>query len=126
MNIRAEVYGYTPSAESPLVSVKNPKGAKADMLHSIPVLRREIRHGETRAELRTDAQAQASRIRHRGATHDVQLMNRCSGGAMIAAKFDVAPWDRVQLDLGGERPIEGVVLWAKNDFMGVQFAVAGR
>src|SRR5213083_2015078 len=47
MNIRQRIFGDAGS-ESPLVTVKKPKGAKADMLHSIPVHREESRRGDMR------------------------------------------------------------------------------
>jgi len=122
MNIRAQVYGYTPSDQSPLVLAKQPKGARADMLHSIPVVRREARCGETRAEERSRLDGQAAKLTHKGATYEVQLMNRCSGGAMIAAELQVMPWDSAQLYLKDQGMIECSVLWMKNGFLGLAFA----
>jgi hypothetical protein len=125
MNIRAQIHGHTPSAESPLVLVKQPKGATAEMLHSIPVARREARWADTRAEERSATDALPASLTHRGATYDVQLMNRCSGGAMVAANFGAMPWDSAQLYLKEQGIVECAVLWLKNGFMGLRFAEEG-
>ena len=48
MNIRSQIYGVAPSAESPLVLTKRPKGVQANDLTTIPVSRETGRCGDTR------------------------------------------------------------------------------
>ena len=44
MNIRAQIYGGGPAiGDSPLLGVKRPKGARSDVLDSVPVFRSEAR-----------------------------------------------------------------------------------
>ena len=51
MNIRAKIFGGGKAAdESPLVQSKAPRGAKADTLNSIAVVREETRRANTRDE----------------------------------------------------------------------------
>lgn len=121
MNIRQRVYGAAGHAESPLVTVKHPKGAKADMLHSIVVRREEGRHGDTRLGDRYRIAGESVRVAHEGSAHEAQLINICGSGAMIAAAFEPLPWDRVKLHLGDDRPIDCNVLWIKDGRIGLEF-----
>src|SRR3954451_1255214 len=100
MNIREKVYGQFGLAESPLVSVKNPRGARADEILSIPVVRELGRTADTRLEDRFPLVAETSRITRGGEAHPVQLVNVCGGGAMIAAPFEPLLWERLELHLG--------------------------
>ena len=61
MNIRQQVYGDGGLGRSPLVTVKKPKGAKADTLHSIAVSRQETRRGDTRLGTGIGSSENASR-----------------------------------------------------------------
>ena len=122
MNIRQRIFRNATIGESPVVTVKKPKGAKADMLHSVSVQREESRRGDTRLGDRYRLVGESARIMHRGATYDAQLINICASGAMISA--DVAPlaWDRVKLHLGDERAMDCKVLWIRNGRIGLEFA----
>jgi hypothetical protein len=122
MNIRQRIFRNASGCESPLVTVKTPKGAKADMLHSIPVHREETRHGDTRFGDRYRIVGEAARVTHQDSTYDAQLINICGSGAMIAAAFEPLPWDRVKLHLDEDRPIDGKVLWIRDGRVGLEFA----
>jgi hypothetical protein len=121
MNIRQRIYRGANVSSSPLVTVKTPKGAKADMLHSIKVRRAESRHADTRFGDRYRIVGESARVSHDGSTHDAQLLNICGSGAMIAAGFEPMPWDRLKLHLGDDRPIDCKVLWIKDGRIGLEF-----
>lgn len=122
MNIREKVYGQFGLAESPLVSVKNPRGARADEILSIPVVRELGRTADTRLEDRFPLVAETSRITRGGEAHPVQLVNVCGGGAMIAAPFEPLLWERLELHLGEHGTIEASVIWIRNGRVGLEFA----
>lgn len=128
MNIRDRIRADTGLQRSPLVTEKHPRGAKADMLHSITVVRQEGRRGDTRVADRYRIAGEAVRVTHDGRTHEAQLINVCASGAMIAAAFEAQPWDKVKLLLDGSdaRPIAGHVLWIRDGRIGVEFAEAIR
>ena len=100
MNIREKVFGQTGLAESPLVRVKNPKGARADELLSIPVVREIGRSADSRLEDRFPLTAEMTRVSRGSEAHAVQLVNVCGGGAMIAAPFEPLQ--------GRQRPLFGI------------------
>jgi hypothetical protein len=120
MNIRHRIFRTEGVNQSPLVTVKKPKGAKADMLHSIPVHREESRHGDTRFGDRYRV-GESARVTHEGSAYDAQLINICGSGAMVSASFEPLPWDRVKLHLGDDRPIDCKVLWIKDGRIGLEF-----
>jgi hypothetical protein len=122
MNIRERLYGATGLQESPLVTVKQPKGAKADALHSITVSRQESRHGDTRVQDRFRIVDESARVTHAGSTYDAQLINVCGSGAMISAAFEPLPWDRAALQLGDHPPIPCSVLWIRDGRIGLEFS----
>jgi hypothetical protein len=121
MNIRQQIYGEGGLERSPLVTVKKPKGAKADALHSIAVPREESRRGDTRAGDRYRLVGECVRVTHDGSTHDGRLINVCASGAMISAEFEPLPWDRAKLHLDAERPIASRVLWVRDGQIGLEF-----
>jgi hypothetical protein len=121
MNIRQQIYGETGLQESPLVCVKNPKGAKANMLHTIPVARAESRHGDTRLQDRYRIVDESARVTYGEATYDAQLINICGSGAMVSADFEPVPWDRVALHLGDRAPVDSTVLWVREGRIGLEF-----
>jgi hypothetical protein len=121
MNIRQQIYGEGSLGRSPLVTVKKPKGAKADALHSIAVSREESRRGDTRAGDRYRLAGECVRVTHDGSTHDGRLINVCASGAMISAEFEPLPWDRAKLHLDADRPIASRVLWIRNGQIGLEF-----
>jgi PilZ domain-containing protein len=121
MNIRQQIYGETGLQESPLVCVKNPKGAKAKLLHSVSVSRAESRNGDTRVQDRFRIVDESARVTHCAATYDVQLINICGSGAMVSADFEPVPWDRVALHLGDHEPIDSTVLWVRGGRIGLEF-----
>jgi hypothetical protein len=122
MNIRAKIFGGSGAfEEEPILKSKTPKGAKADDLHSVAVPREEKRRADTRKQDRHRFVDEHARATHKGATHDVQLVNVSGGGAMISAAFDVHPWDRVDLHLGDHGTIECAVLWVKDGRVGLEF-----
>jgi hypothetical protein len=122
MNIREKVFGQTGLAESPLVRVKNPKGARADELLSIPDVREIGRSADSRLEDRFPLVAEMTRVSRGGEAHAIQLVNVCGGGAMIAAPFEPLLWERLQLHLGDHGTIDCSVIWIRNGRIGVEFA----
>lgn len=124
MNIRAKIFGGV--AESPLVSVKNPKGAQADALLTIPVVRLQSRHADTRLEDRFALGNESARLVRDGIPHAVKLINVCGGGAMVAAPFDAILWERLELHLGEHGAIDCSVIWIKHGRVGLEFAEETR
>lgn len=123
MNIRAKIFGGPQAPEaSPVVEGKKPRGAKADMLHSIPVAREEGRRANTRAGDRHRLAEEQVRVTHGGRTSAVQLVNLSGGGAMVEGAFAPKLWDIVELHLGGDGVIECAVRWLKGDRVGLEFA----
>ena len=123
MNIRAKIFGNKDeAAASPLVDAKKPKGAKADMLNSIPVAREASRRGNTRADDRHRLPEQPVRVTHNGASHDVQLINLSGGGAMVEGDFAPMLWDRVDLHLAEDGTVECAVRWLRDNRVGLEFA----
>lgn len=122
MNIRSQIYGQGGLAESPLVCVKKPKGARADDLLSIPVRREQSRQADTRTERRFPLVSEKTQVSRDRATHEVQLLNLCSAGAMITAGFEPALWDRIELHLGEHGAIDCSVVWIRNGRIGLEFA----
>ena len=94
MNIRARIFGDALS-QSPLVTVKKPSGAKANMLNSIRVPREESRRGDMRLADRYRIIGERVAVTRRGATHEVELINVGGSGAMIATTFEPRPWERL-------------------------------
>ncbi len=123
MNIRSKIFGGGNAAEPPVVvKAKKPRGAKADTLNSIPVIREEIRRGNTREADRHRLPDQEVRITHNGRSQEVRLINLSGGGAMVEG--DIAPmlWDRIDLHLGENGTTECVVRWLKGGRVGLEFA----
>jgi hypothetical protein len=122
MNIRSQIFGQEGLAESPLVRVKNPMGATADALLSIPVRRHEARTSDTRHEHRFLLAGETATLVRKGAAHDVRVVNVCGGGAMITAAFEPTLWERFDLHLGEHGSVECSVIWIKHGRVGVEFA----
>ena len=121
MNIRTEVYGVKPSAESPLVQYKNPQGSRADDLLSISVARTSGRRGNTRLEDREPMFPEPAQANWNGAKHDIELINVSGGGAMIRGPIEPALWDRIEL-AADDWVVECNVVWLKADRIGLEFA----
>lgn len=126
MNIRSHIHGHVGHAESPLVRVKSPKGALADDLLSIRVLRQQSRQADTRLERRFPLVSEKTEVCRERAAHEVQLLNLCSAGAMITAPFEPALWERLELHLGEHGTIDCSVIWIKNGRIGLEFAKQTR
>jgi hypothetical protein len=123
MNIRAKIFGGGKAAdESPLVQSKAPRGAKADTLNSIAVVREETRRANTRDEDRHRLPDEGVRLTHKGHNHEVRLVNLSGGGAMVEGDLEPMLWDRVELHLGENGTIECAVRWIKGDRIGLEFA----
>ena len=123
MNIRAKIFGGKDAREQePVLAAKKPRGAKADMLHSIAVAREETRRGDTRAADRHRLPQEQVRVTHEGGIHDVQLINLSGGGAMVQGGFAPKLWDRVDVHLGDDGVIECAVRWLRDDRVGLEFA----
>jgi len=124
MNIRTRVFGATPSEESPLVCVKQPKGAKLNELLSISVQRSASGRGNTRLQEREPRFPEPACANWNGEPRDVRLLNLSDGGAMIEATFEPAMWDNVQLALNEECAADCTVVWMKDQRIGLEFANA--
>lgn len=123
MNIRSKIFGGGNAAEEPVVvKAKKPKGAKADTLKSIPVVREENRRGNTREADRHRLPDQEVRITHNGGSLTVRLINLSGGGAMVEGDFEPLLWDRVDLHLGENGTTECAVRWLKGGRVGLEFA----
>ena len=123
MNIRSKIFGGGSAAEEPIVvKAKKPKGAKADTLGSIPVVREEIRRGDTREGDRHRLPDQDVRITHMGRSQTVRLINLSGGGAMVEGDFEPLLWDRIDLHLGENGTTECAVRWLKGGRVGLEFA----
>jgi len=124
MNIRAKIFGGASSKpEGPLVvPAKKPKGAKADVLDSIPVTREETRRGNTRGDDRHRLPDEPVSVTCYGRKAAVRLINLSGGGAMVSGDFQPKLWDRVDLHLGDDGVIECAVRWLKGDRIGLEFA----
>jgi hypothetical protein len=124
MSVHGKIFRSDPSTgRSPVVNSKKPKGAKTDMLHSVPVPREAHRTTNNRDSDRHRLPDQGARVTHKRKSHVVQLINLSGGGAMIAATdFEPMLWDRVDLHLGEGGTIEGAVRWLKADRIGLEFA----
>ena len=122
MNIRSKIFGNGAAEESPVLKAKKPKGAKADTLNSIPVIREETRRGDTRDQDRHRLPDEQVTLTHAGRAHSAQLVNLSGGGAMVAADFEPTLWDRVELHLGENGTVECAVRWLKGGRIGLEFA----
>ena len=122
MNIRSQIYGVAASAESPLVLTKQPKGVKADDLLSIPVSRTAARCVDTRLAERPMMLVEPARVTWRRSGHDVQVINRAPGGAMIMADFQPLLWDRLQVAFRDGQRMAATVVWLKQGRIGIEFA----
>lgn len=121
MNIRAQIFGQ-PERSEPILKTKQPKGVRADELHSIPVARTEGRRGDMRQQDRHRLSQEAARLTHNGTSMDVELINVSGGGAMVTAPFEPMLHDKLQLQLGPEGTIDCVVLWIRDGRIGLEFA----
>ena len=122
MNIRSQIHGVAASAKSPLVLTKQPKGVKADDLTSIPVSRSSGRCGDTRNAERPLMVIEPGRVTRGRSVHEVQVINRGPGGAMITADFSPMLWDRIQLAFHDGQTSEATVAWIKQGRVGIEFA----
>ena len=124
MNIRSKIFGSEEASplRSPVVPAKRPKGARSDLLHSIPVTRQEHRRGITRGGDRHRLSEGQVRVTHAGTLHDVELINLSGGGAMVTGEFAPLLWDRVDLHLADDGVVECAVRWLKGDRIGLEFA----
>jgi hypothetical protein len=120
MSLRTRIFG--PGADDPLLRSKAPKGAKADMLDSVPVPRAESRRANARARDRHRLTSEQVLLRHDGQDHVVELVNLSAGGAMIRGELDLILWDHVGLVLGHEGELECAVRWLKDNRAGLEFA----
>jgi hypothetical protein len=121
MNIRAQIYGSS-KPEEPILRDKRPKGAKADALDSISVLRQESRRGNSRTEDRHRLSEETVTVTHDGVSNEALLINVSGGGVMIRGALDLKLWDTVELQLGEHGTIECAVRWMRDDRVGLEFA----
>ena len=122
MNIRSQIWGVAPSAESPLVLTKRPKGVQANDLTSIPVSRETGRCGDTRMGERPLMVIEPARVTRQGSAYDVQVINRGPSGAMITADFHPLLWDRLEVAFHDGQTMSATVVWLKQGRIGIEFA----
>jgi hypothetical protein len=120
MSIRTRIFG--PGADEPLLRTKAPKGAKFDMLDSVPVTRAETRRGNARGGDRHRLTSEQAILRHGDHEHVIELVNLSGGGAMIRGELDLTLWDHVGLLLGEGSELDCAVRWIKGDKAGLEFA----
>jgi len=125
MNIRQRIFGDALS-QSPLVTVKKPSGAKANMLHTIRVPREESRRGDMRLADRYRIVGEQVAVTRRGARHEAELINIAGGGAMIETALEARPWERVDLRLSDDCRLACRVLWIRGGRIGLEFTPAIR
>lgn len=122
-DMRSRSFGGRSPDGSPLVGGKTPSGADHTRgLRSVPVPREASRTSDTREGDRHRLSDDKVLASHKGADHEVQLINLSGGGAMIDGAFEPKLWDRVELHLGDEGTIECAVRWIKGDRVGLEFA----
>ena len=63
-----------------------------------------------------------ARVTHKGASHEVELINVSGGGAMVAGSLDAAISDLLDLHLGENGTIECAVCWIRDGRVGLEFA----
>jgi hypothetical protein len=122
MNIRSKIFGNGAAEEAPVLKAKKPKGAKADTLNSIPVIREETRRADSRDQDRHRLPDEQVSLTHGDHRHMAQLINLSGGGAMVVADFKPMLWDRVELHLGENGTVECAVRWLKGGRIGLEFA----
>ena len=122
MNIRSKIFGSESGEAKPLMPAKQPKGVRADELHSIPVEREETRSTDTRLEDRHRLSGEKVRLTHAGRSYDVGLVNLSGGGAMVSGDLQPMLWDKVELQLGENGNVECAVLWLREGRIGLEFA----
>jgi len=121
MNIRAQIFG-SPKPEEPILRDKQPKGAKADELHSVSVPREETRRANSRGTDRHRLNEEHVQLIWDGVAREAELVNLSGGGAMVRGKFDLKLWDQVELNLGDHGRLECAVRWIRDDRVGLEFA----
>jgi PilZ domain-containing protein len=120
MNIRAKIFGGG-EAEPELLGAKKPKGAKAETLETVAVLREEHRRSNGRYEDRHRLLDEKIGLTHEGRSLKVELVNLSGGGAMVSG-FEPKLWDTIKLHLGENGTIECAVRWIRGDRVGLEFA----
>lgn len=106
-----------------VVNEKSPQREGAsDSLDRVRVPRSESRRGDHRGGDRHRLNGESASAIHDGESHDVEVVNLSSGGAMIRCGFAPRLWDIVELRLGDGPGLEGAVRWIKGDSIGLEFA----
>jgi hypothetical protein len=126
MNIRAKIFGGGIESEPALIKAKAPKGAKADRLHTVAVIRAESRRTNNRDNDRHRLANERVTVVHEGASYHLELVNLSGGGAMVDGPFPAKLWDRVELRVGTDGVIECAVCWMRDGRVGLEFAQETR
>lgn len=108
--------------KDPVVREKESRGAAEDSLESVEIPRVEERTANHRDDDRHRLDGETATARHKGADHEVEIVNLSGGGAMIRAGFKPNLWDMVELVLGEGPAFEGAVRWIRGDRIGIEFA----
>ena len=106
----------------PVVRKKREHSTEADDLSSVEVPRQETRTHNQRDDDRHRLDQETTTARHKGKSHDVDLINLSGGGAMIRVDFEPRLWDRIDLVLAEGAEIECAVRWLRGDRVGLEFA----
>lgn len=111
------------SAGGPAMPEKRPSGASEKAgLHSVAVPRATKRSADHRDGDRHRLTAEQATLRVKRRRVAVDLINLSGGGAMIATNAKLDMWQKVELTLGGEFPVECAVRWIRGDRVGLEFA----
>ncbi len=110
-----------------VVTDKNPlvegdSEGQRDALGRVIVPRSETRRGNHRGGDRHRLTGEKAFANWAGKSHQVEVINLSSGGAMIRADFAPHLWDMVELRLGEGPGLEGAVRWLKDGCIGLEFA----
>lgn len=108
--------------KDPVVREKDSRGAVEENLESVEIPRVEERSANHRDDDRHRLTGETATARHKGDSHEVEIVNLSGGGAMIRAGFKPRLWDMVELALGDGPAFEGAVRWIRGDRIGLEFA----
>src|SRR4051794_40899723 len=90
-------------------------------LADVPVPRQEGRRTNQRRGDRHRLSNEQSVIRTEGREIPVDLINLSGGGAMVEGDFELALWDRVELQVGENGTVECAVCWIRGKRIGLEF-----
>lgn len=122
MDMRSGSVGkWAGDGDSPLLRNKRPRKT-GEGLGSLPISREEARRNDAREQDRLPAHGQRCRVTYRGRDAEVEIVNLSGGGAMIETAMQPNLAERLDLHLGEDGTVEGIVRWVKGGRIGLEFA----